>query len=596
LLRLLTPDGFALAPLWTQLVLIFGVSALLILGFAPLIGSLSLSYALFADLSSYSTAEGPRQLIFGFFQLVCGLILVSLIISVLTAALEELIERIRGGTRPYHKKDHILIVNRNAKLPFILEEMNTKYADLHRVLDVVILLASREQVEELWQELELAHWPFLNIYVRQGELLDFAAYEKVSILSALGLLVLADDAQTSPYLADSRNLKILCTLANETAFWTHLQARHAEKNPVKCAVELFDTVKSRPIAESLASLGTENLFCVVTAGDVVTSVLSRTIIDFAYYGMHLQLFSFENHTVYFVNPKRFAPAGLRFGLRFEELCPRFTQGILIGYSCATPAGLEVLLSPMGRALQTGEWLLFIAQSERAIGYEDAPLPPMPLPGAVAIPSEIRHCRLCLIGAEHTFDRLGDFLDEPSREWLRRHQFVFEKPEEYFTAEFIQRVRTGGFDKIIVNLDDDAAFRFCLFIRQMFGEDDSFVRNIITVLQDPVTQSMLDARGKNRTTILSDKLAAKYTAQLTFQKNLEKVYQELTSRDHAQIKLLDIDKDIPRGRLTSKSAVKQLLLAHGLVYLGVVNAQKETHFDADDFTQAAQIAVICMIKA
>ena len=125
-LRVLTPDGFALAPLWLQLAAIFASSAAIILLWAPLLGSLSQSYRLFSDPSSYADAEDIRQLFFGFFQMGFGLILFSFIISVLSSALEQLIERIRGGTRPYAKGGHLLLVNNH-------EVLHRRSVPVHRV-------------------------------------------------------------------------------------------------------------------------------------------------------------------------------------------------------------------------------------------------------------------------------------------------------------------------------------------------------------------------------------------------------------------------------------------------------------------------------
>jgi len=591
LLRLLTVDGFAMASLPVQLVLIFIVSAILIFIFTPLTGSLSYCYTLFADPGTYGSADGFQQIFFGFFVLVLGLILVSLIISVLTTALEELIEHIRGGTRPYHKKGHILIIHRNRQLPIMLDEMNMKYAGLGQTLDVVILLGDEKQMEMFWNDLEISSWPFLNIYLRLGDLFAYETYERVSILAALGILLLLDETKTDPYLADSQNIKVLAMLTNEEAFRTHLGQRHAEKRPVKCTVELFHTIKSHEIARLLTSVGGEPLFSVTAPGDIVSTILSRAILDIAYYEIYLELFSFGHNSIYFVNPQRFAAQGLRTGLKFEELSARFTTGVLIGYSYASAIGLDIALAPLGRTLQAGEWLLLIAPNEFAITYEAALPPHAPAVHTINAPAAISQCRLCVIGDERRFENLGDFLNEDSLECYRNNQIVLPRPEEYFDPEFMIRLCEGEFDKIIINLEDDLAFRLSLFIRGKFGEDDPFSRKIITVVDDPDTEKLLNRRGPYHNIILSEKLAAKYVTQLTFQKNLEKVYADLTARDATQIKLLDVDVHIPLTALTNKQEVKHVLLEHGLVYLATVNAQKESCFDAGDFADARQIIVI-----
>ena len=64
----------------------------------------------------------------------------------LSAALEQLIERIRGGTRPYRNRGHMLIVNRNDKLALILDDINERYSRWELDLDVVLLLSDRAEV------------------------------------------------------------------------------------------------------------------------------------------------------------------------------------------------------------------------------------------------------------------------------------------------------------------------------------------------------------------------------------------------------------------------------------------------------------------
>jgi hypothetical protein len=198
----------------------------------------------------------------------------------------------------------------------------------------------------------------------------------------------------------------------------------------------------------------------------------------------------------------------------------------------------------------------------------------------------------LIGEERQFENVSDFLDEASRKGYQENHFVLGEPEEYFQPAFIQRLTTGGFDKIIINLEDDLAFRLLLYFSGLFGQDDPFLQKIITVLDHPATEALLSRQGRHHNIILSEKLAAKYIAQLAFQKNLDKVYLDLAARDKTEIKLLDIDVHIPRAALTDKQSVKRLLLAHGLVYLGTINRQQECHFDSEDLADCRQIAVIC----
>jgi len=115
--------------------------------------------------------------------------------------------------------------------------------------------------------------------------------------------------------------------------------------------------------------------------------------------------------------------------------------------------------------------------------------------------------------------------------------------------------------------------------------------VVTVLRDPVIESLLNQNAKYRNTILSDKLAAKYITQLSFQKNLEAVYAELSAPEGSEFNLLDIDVHFPRARLTSRQSVMDALLAMGMIYVGTVDETRGVRFDADDFSGVRQLIVI-----
>lgn len=589
--RVLTPDGFALAPLWVQLGAIFATSALTVLLFSPLVGSLSLSYRLFADPSSYADADGFSQLFFGFIQVGCGLILFSFIISVLSAALEQLIERIRGGTRPYRKRGHLLIVNRNHKLPLVLDEINQRHELLGKDVDVVLLLGDRAEVAAFKESTELKRWPYLHLYVRQGDLLSFSTYDHVSIYGAFGVVVLAANDDETEFYQDNFNLKILTTLVNEAAFARHLAEHQMQHRPIKCAVELSSQMQSRTIAQSLTASGRKPMFSVATPGDVIGRVLSRSVIDIVYYKIYSEVFSFEGHSVYFVNPQRFAAQGLKPGRKFEDLCRNFTAGVLIGYSHAGQGELEVQLAPMGQPLAEGDWLLVIARSAEAVAFAEAPPTALPDTSVIVPPSEMQRRNICVIGQARSFQQLESFLHVDSRSGLIDSHTVFANVADYFDPTFVDRLRRGNFDNIIINLEDEVGFRFTLYLLTYFTSDDPFLSKLVTVLKDPVIERLLSRNAKYRNTILSDKLAAKYITQLSFQKNLEKVYDELSAPEGAEFNLLEVGVHIPREMLTSKQAVKDTLLARDIIYVGTVDAHNDIHFDADDFTGVKQLMVV-----
>jgi hypothetical protein len=590
--RFMTPDGFALAPVWVQLGAIFVGSAILILLLSPLIGSLALSYRLFTDPSSYAEIEGVLQVIPGLVQVLVGLILFSFIISVLSAALEQLIERIKGGRLPYRKAGHILIVNYNAKLPLMLDEIDQRAGREQRVEDVVLLFGNQGAVDLFSAQLDSERWQHLEVYIRQGDLMAVETYRDVGILGAFGVVILAADGVTDTFACDNANLKILTALVNDRAFFDRLIARHRARQPVKCSIELSSRTYSREIALSLTRVQGQALFAVISPGEVIGSVLSRSITDIAYYKVYFEVLSFYGHNVQFVDQRRFGAAGVAAGASFRQLVLGFSGGTLIGYSRTdADAQLQLRLCPFDEPLQPTDWLLFITSDAWAITYTPDPVGAVERSAAIHPPSEIQSRRLCIIGSTWPVGNLENFLDQESRDALRSSHFVYENVEDYFTPGFLAGLRAAEYDNIIINLDDDAGFRLTLHLITACAEDDPFLEKVVTVLSDPVIEGLLNKNTKYRNTVLSHKLAAKYIAQLTFQKNLEKLFAELAFPAGAEFNLLEVDTHIPRSMLSDPAGLRRALAAHELVYVGIVDERKTVHFDPVSLACARQVLVL-----
>ena len=581
-----------MAPIWAQLIAIFAFSGLVIVVLSPGVGSLSNSYRLFADPSSYADAEDVAELVFGLVQVIFGLVLFSFVISVLSAALEQLIERIKGGTLAYRKQDHLLIVNHNAKLPLILAEFNRRAAKLNQPCDVVILLSERGFVDEVCDRLVLAEWDYLQVYLRQGDVVNFETYNNLAIKQAVGVVVLSSEHLSEPFACDNHNLKILASLTNEVSFLQHLRERQQAKRPIKCSIELTGRTHSRDIALALTKNGEESLFAVTNPSDVIGSVLSRSMIDIVYYKVYFEILSFHGHTVHFVSPDRFSAAGLRVGLSYEELLLGFTGGTLVGYSRTDREGrFSLRLCPFGEALLAEDWLLFIAEDVNALRFAPATTLVDNASAQIRPPREILSRRICLIGSCWPVENLDRFLDDESKAGLCRAHFTFDEVDGYFEPGFVQSLHDGNYDHIVINLDDETGFRFTLHLIANCRSDDPFLEKIVTVVSDPVIEGLLNKNSRYRNTVLSHKLAAKYIAQISFQKNLEKFFGELADPEGVGFKLMCVGEDLPADCLADFPRLRAELAAHRVTYVGNVDGHKNVFFGPENIERAVQILVL-----
>jgi len=336
--RILTPERFALASVWVQLVAIFLTSAAIIIAFSPFVGDLPLTYKIFADPSYYADAKGPVPIATGLILVLLGLVLFSFIISVLSAALIKLIENIKSGSLPYKGSGHTVFINYNIKLPLILDQVNLRAKDKGSVENVVLLFSDNGVVNSFRSLLDKERWNNLDIFIRQGNVMAFKTFERLSISNALGIVILMPDKGGDNFAADNFNLKVLTTLTNNHAFFQHLSDRQGSRHPVKCSIELSNNKDSRDIALELTSHGAGALFAVITPGDVIGSILARAKVDVVYYKAFFEILSFDGSTIHFIDPKKLLDKGNLGGLLFEQLLFSFEGGTLLGFSGVNKEG------------------------------------------------------------------------------------------------------------------------------------------------------------------------------------------------------------------------------------------------------------------
>ncbi|MCB1665441.1 MAG: hypothetical protein KDI28_06650 [Pseudomonadales bacterium] len=589
---LLSPDGFAQASVWEQLGTIFVFGAMVILFLSPALGDISTSYRIFADPSSFADAEGPIQVFFGLVQMIFGLVLFSFIVSVLSAALVELVANIKGGKLPYRKGGHILIVNHNVKLPLILDEFNMRAQRKDVVEDVVLLCSEPEIVSNFHEHLDTARWSHLEIYIRQGDLLSFSTFERQGIMKALAVVILLPDHVEDEFAADNYNLKLLTTLVNKPEFFQHLSDCQKRHQPVKCSVELSGDTHCRDIALSITTKDAVPLFAVITPNDVIGHVIARAMVDVVYYNVFFEALSFEGTNALFVDPARFGALDIAQQVKFDQLLFEFSGGLLIGYSSVDSDGrFHLKLCPFGEAPAPSDWLLFLTEDADALQYtpqEAQALVPHP---DITPPSEQSRRQLCVIGDAWKIGPVMRFIDTQSQDFLLKSHFVFDRPEDYFAPEFQQTLRAGGYDNIIINLDDELGFRLTMLLFAIPENNKAFRAKFVTVLKDPQVEKLLNERAIHCKTLLSHKLAAKYIAQLSFQKSLEILFTELTFPEGAEFNLLEVGTHIPQTLLHSTVDLKHLLAAHQMIYVGIVDAEKRIFLNATDMTNAQQILAL-----
>jgi hypothetical protein len=584
--RLPTAERFALAPVSAQLIAIFITSAAIIFLMSPFL-TLRKSYMIFADPAYYADAEGPLQLAVGLLQVLLGLVLFSFIISVLSAALVKYIENIKSGSLPFKRGGHMIFVNYNVKLPLILDQLDIRAKDRRVTEEIVLLFSDVDTVSHFRNQMDLKRWKNLDIFIRQGDLMNFKTFESVSVFDALSLVVLLPDDLESSFLADNVNLKVLTTLVNNQQYRRHLEERRASRKPVKCSIELSNNADSRTIAQEMS----RSLFTVITPGDVIGSILARGKVDIVYYKIFFEVMAFDGSTIHFVNPQVFGSDLV--GRDFEDLYFGFEGGTLLGYSGINEAGeYRMRLCPFGQKLTSSDWLLFLTTKVNQVVYKSiGSAVPLQKVDSIIPPVESVAKQICVIGDHNPLGNIDDFIDVQSMRALAEAHFVFANQEEYFRDEFLAKLKSSDFENIVINLDDELGFRLTMWLVSKEGSNDDFLKKVVTILGDPVTENLLSHYHLKFNTVLSHKLSARYIAQISFQKNLDRLFEEMAFPEGVEFNLLEIGKHIPEDLVRDSKELTRLLAAHRLIYIGIVDADKDIHLEATNLQGATQIIVL-----
>ncbi len=590
---LFTLDGFAVAPILQQQVVVMLAAAGVVVAFIPLIGSFDDSYAVFMQTKELSELPGwiiPLALI----ELILGIMIMSFVISLISSALDQFIEGIKKGTLGYKRSKHFVLININDMVADILGEINDRAISSRAIYDVVILVADSDQVVKAREIIEGNYFPSLQIYVRQGDTYNQETYRRINLCGATGVLLLKDGAESDPFAADNNALKILFVLSGWKDFTATLARRLTEKNPVKFIVEMNNTIASSDIAARLASNNGNRSFIVVHPPEIADRLLGRSIIDVSYYRIFEELFSFTGKEIYFVNPLKINGGASMAGLSFKQACFGLHRGVLIGLCRFKQGVFETLICPMEETILAGDWLIVVAEDELAAAFDPA-RKLTASQNTLQQPEEIVRRRILMLGNEHAFPSITEFLDSTSLQIYNENITIFTQPEDYFQPALIARIKSDEFDNIVINLKDELGFRLAAYLTASLPPGDRLLDKIVTILNSPATDEILNSGRDQRSTILSGRICAKYLTQVLFQKSLEAVIRDLCSAEGYELNLLAVGTQFPRSALGTKDEVKQLLLNSGMAYLGYMDLQKNVQLDGEDFSQATTIIVLAKGK-
>ncbi|MDQ7001519.1 MAG: hypothetical protein Q9N02_02380, partial [Ghiorsea sp.] len=490
----------------------------------------------------------------GVIELMLGLLISGTLISIITSMLLDISENVKAGLIPYRGKGHIIIMNHSSKLPYLLDELDHYYHHQDKIMDIVLLLPNVDDLERF--KAGLNHYQHIDIFCIYGEPLNINTYTRVNIAQASGFIMLINPDE------HEGNKK-------STIFIN----KHFNLQSTRLIIETNDSHISNKIYQHI--LGEQN-YLTVNHKQILSKVLNRSIVDYRYFSLYADLFSFHHYTIYTAsNPHHH--------ISFNALYAQLSEAILIGIN---RAGKTIINPENNPQLQPSDTLIYIAHHRHAIDSihpspSASPTPPIHLP----TPSLVEDKSVCIIGSYNDFDvhSISDFLSQSI------HQQNYTHKSELFCLDFWQSIQDQGYDVIILNLEDNLELELALYLRACFKGDTTFLASIINIINDPIQAELLIDPYLPNNFILSEKVVAQYLALSLFHQDLQHIFNEFTSAHGNELYIINIQTQADLLQLDF-THFKQALLHNGMIYLGSYLVQGFV-FNSPCYAQAEAIVVI-----
>ena len=266
----------------------------------------------------------------------CGLILTSILIGIVSSAVEKKLSDLRKGISTVQEKDHTVIIGFNDSVYTILGELIEANANC-RDASVVIL---GEEDKETMEESLAAHVPHTRttrVVCRSGRLYEPFFLERCAVEKSRSILInVCDDAET---------IKIILVL---TAYLK-------EKKVPAERIHFVASIQSR---ESLAAarIAAEGYGEILYATDAISRIIAHTCRQHGLSRVLMELFDFSGDEIYFETAPRLV------GKTFRETLTAFRNATVFGI-CRE--GKVKLNPPMDTLIREGDRLALLEEDDGA---------------------------------------------------------------------------------------------------------------------------------------------------------------------------------------------------------------------------------------
>lgn len=480
-----------------------------------------------------------------------GIIILSMLIGLITTALDQKLQSLRKGHSQVVEDEHTLILGwSDQRIVEILKEL--VLANESESNPAVVILADKPK-EEMDDFLALMVQNRLNtrIVTRSGSPsaipnLKLSALDNCR--SVIALATVSDDAaEEEKSISDACVIKTILAVANA----------RPDGEELEVVAELYDATRQEIIQESCPFE-----ICSVNAPEVLAKIMVQTSRSVGLSVVYSEILSFDGCEMYFADDKRWA------GISFADLPYHFPDGVPMGIRDAE--GNLQLNPPTDTVMKEDDEILIVADDDSTIEFRPKPLAS---PGTFTIldqrleqqvenelfigwnrkaPIMIREYADYLVDGSSIAVMVKDPGPEIQNEIAELNQEIDGIDIELVNLDPLSIDNLGKLEPsnrnnivLLSNLEENSnaeevdarSILILLLLRRLIREnlDGATPPQLITEVMDSNNQSLISSAGV-RDFIISDRFVSMLLAQMSEEADIKKVYDDLFSEEGSEIYL------------------------------------------------------------
>jgi hypothetical protein len=556
-------NAFASSNLVTQSIILIGTSAVLIYIFSYAYGSFSESAMIFLDPPQIAEFHTDFHIAIGIIELIAGLFIGGALISIITSSLEEMIKSINNGYFTFKESGHIVIINNNLKLNFILEEINKYYLDEQKEQSIVILL--RPSTIESFKN-NLKKYTNLEIIVIAGENLNWNSYERVNINKASKTILLLSSGEIK-----NENKKITKFIVDHENFTNNNLSFVIETEQITFSYEIYDY-----IFQDLP-----NIYTLINNNDLISKILNRSVVNYNYFKIYSELLSFDGKEFYVIDILEITESLVNF----QEISLRLKNSVVVGIV----RNKKVLLNP-SPTTKLYEYDKLILIMEDRFSYKILPENPMNKVHSLTLPKPKlkEKCNMAIVGNYTDIDKkdITQFLEDES---ISNFKLITANDDDYMDRTLWDKCIDSNFDVIILNLEDEYEFTLLLYLNSIYRDNPNFLSKIVNIFHNPTIANLISNNKNTHSVILSQKLIGEFIAQSLFNHYVYDIFDEITQTKGSELYILSREKYKDLYKLNYND-LKSTLLINRMIYIGAI-VNNELCFYSENINKAEMLIVL-----